>query len=351
MDDPGGSQNVHSRGWCYAKLGKADWVEIAKDLRHRHGRLSVLYTPGWVDDGDESRGLLTIDGRAVRRSPGQVWDSPRVRYEAADGHSSAPVSDYRSEFEGIEVLRRAGLGDVELHGHTHLHPDSDAWLEAPDRYESSRWYRELGRSAAPAIARLARHPVENGVTAIERIFGRRPTTLVPPGDEFTDEVVKVAHRLGLSFVASYYLALRVGDRFCWCQHVCAPYLDQPSNAWFDAGLPTVGYFHDYEPSIHGVGWMTEQLDAWQGDGADRLIDFRELAGAVCRTLRLEETPSGRLLLRVESNGGPALVRPLRVRLRADTLASRTLAIEHDDIEMQAELSSADDGVAVVEVPV
>ena len=175
--------------------------------------------------------------------------------------------------------------------------------------------------------------------------------VVPPGDEFSDATVRRAFDLGLSLVASYYLALRAGERFCWCQHVCAPYLDQPDGAWFDAGLPVVGYFHDYEPAVHGVGWMTEALDAWQGAGADRLLDFRELAAAVGRQLSVEETASG-LVLRVVGGDAPPLVRPLRVRVRTgDTGGARALAVEHDDADAVIDLADDGDGTAIAEIPV
>src|SRR5207245_11759357 len=139
---------------------------------------------------------------------------------------------------------------------------------ASDRCEAEAWFRELGRSATDAIARRKpeEHPLRLGMAALEQCFGTPPTTLVPPGDEFTDSTLKIALELGLSLVESYYLALREGDRFCWCQHVCAPYLDQADKVWFASGLPVVGYFHDYEPSVEGIGWMAACLDGWEKAG-------------------------------------------------------------------------------------
>lgn len=67
----------------------------------------------------------------------------------------------------------------------------------------------------------------------------------------------------------------------WCQHVCAPYLDVPDPGWFSAELPVVGSFHDMEPSVHGVDWLTDQLDAWEAAGGRRLISLSELAAALC----------------------------------------------------------------------
>jgi hypothetical protein len=127
------------------------------------------------------------------------------------------------------------------------------------------------------------------------------------------DVPERALDLGLQMVGSYYLAFRDGAHFCWTQHVCAPYLDKPDAAWFGAGLPVVGYFHDYELALEGVTWMSRWLDQWQVAGAKKFIDFRELAAAIGRRLYLEER-DGELLLKVESEGAPALVRPLPVAL-------------------------------------
>jgi hypothetical protein len=306
MDDPGSSQNIHSKDWSYAELGAAEWAQLGDILRARDARLSLGYVPGWVDDGDESRGTLEIDGNHVPRVPGRVHASPLVRYR----DSARVLHDYLGEYEAIQTLRRDGLLEVELHGHTHMHPDRGAWAAAADRYEATRWYRELGPTAVPAIARLRQHPLRSGLEELLRWFCARPTTLICPGDEWSNEAIEEALDLGLQLVSSYYLALRDEDRFWWAQHVCGPYLDSADPAWFDAGLPVVGTFHDYEPSVHGVAWLEDQLDAWQAAGAQRFIDLRELAAAIGRTLRV----TGENLV-VDDRGAPPLVRPLHVRVR------------------------------------
>jgi hypothetical protein len=313
MDDPGGAQNVHATEWHYPKLDEREWAAVAKELRRRDARLSVAYTPGWLDDGDAERGRLTVDGRAAEREAGAVWDSPRVVYEAP-----GRTSDYGAELRGIAALRAAGLGDVELHGHTHVHPDVPAWLAAGDRYDRIGWYREFGLEAAAAIAerRAGEHPLELGLAALERIFGVRATTFVPPGDRFHDDDVETALRLGFAFVESYYLALRDGDRYLWCQHVCAPYLDLASPDWLRAGLPVVGYFHDRDLALDGVEWLRGHLDAWADAGVERMLDFRELAAALA--LELDVGGDGRLEVTARA-GAPAPVRPIPIRLGATTV--------------------------------
>ena len=319
MDDPGGAQNVHSRQWSYPKLGGRDWASIGNDLQRRGARLSVCYVAGWVDDGDSKRGDLWVDGKGLEpRVPGAVYPSPLVKYRDLAGHAPGTLHDYEAEYRGIKALSAAGLGQVELHGYTHMHPDSVSWAKSADRYESvpqTHWYRELGAAAYPALALRApdQHPLAGALRVFRKYFATQPTTLVCPGDEWTNEVLERALDLGLELADSYYLAIRNGRRFCWATHVCAPYLDRPDAAWFDSGLPVVGYFHDYEPSKEGVGWMTKWLDQWQAAGAQELVDFRQLAAALNLRLHIDDFDSG-LAVHMERADGPELVRPLAVNI-------------------------------------
>jgi hypothetical protein len=278
MDDPGGAQNVHSRYWSYVKLGRQAWQEVTAALISRRGRLSIGYVVGWVDDANLARGSLRVGGRSVARAPGQVHSSARVEYQDIAGHRPGVLHDYAAEFAGIDDLRRAGAGEVELHGYTHMYPDRLAWGRAADRYENKRWFREFGSDAARVIARRppGEHPLRLGIQAIEASFGRRPTTLIFPGDEWTEAAMETALDLGIEAVSSYYLALRYKGRFCWAIHVCAPYLDKPRAEWFDSGLPVIGYFHDHDLATKGTSWMGHWLDRWTEAGARHFIDFRVL---------------------------------------------------------------------------
>jgi len=353
MDDPGGAQNVHCRSWHYPKLNEAEWSRVGEDLKRRDARLSICYTSGWVDDGDAARGRLDVAGKSAPRVPGRIHPSPLVRYEDCAGHTPGMLHDYEAEFRGIQHLRAAELGEVELHGYTHMHPDAARWAAAADRYESLAWYRELGRAATETLARWAsaEHPLVQGIEAIQKHFGVRPTTLVCPGDDWTEEVIERALDLGLCFVNDYHLAIRDGGRFCWTSHVCAPYLSEPEEVWFDAGLPVIGYFHDRELALEGTAWMSDWLDAWQDAGAQRLIDFRELAAVVGRHLYLDEM-NGELLLTVtKSEGVPPFVRPLAVNIRRpDGQLPRQVSVSLDGFGVALGVNSHDDGTGSVTLP-
>jgi hypothetical protein len=190
--------------------------------------------------------------------------------------------DYVEEFDSLQTLRRAGLVEVELHGYTHIFPDREAWLSAHDRHSSNSWYREFGAEAVrffvdnPGLT----HPIDDALEIFGSHFNATPVALICPGEEFTNHVLIKALEAGMMLVSSYYLALRERDRFCWTQHVYAPYLDTADSKWFDSGLPVVGYFHDFDIARRGVDWFGRCLDHWQLVGAGRIIDLNELSAAL-----------------------------------------------------------------------
>jgi hypothetical protein len=280
MDDPGASQNVFCANWCYPALDRATWQRTGEILSAHHAHLSVGYVGGWVDDGDARRGHLSVDRREVERIPGAVHDSPKVRYQDLCGHRPGAVSDYAAQFQVLRDLQQLGAVSIELHGYTHLHPDRSGWATAEDRYQNLNWYRELGREAVPFLAGLPRdhRPVARGTATIGQYFGEPPTTLICPGEDFTELAIEDALDSGIKVIGSYYLALRLRGRFCWATHVCAPYLDLANSSWFDAELPLVGYFHDQDIVTHGPDWLAKHLDAWVRHGARRFIDYRQFAG-------------------------------------------------------------------------
>ena len=350
MDDPGGAQNVYSRDWYYPKLGERQWQAIGADLEKRHARLSIGYVSGWVDDGDTARGELRIGGQPCDRIPGKIYPSPLVKYRDLAGHAPDTVHDYEAEYRGITRLRVAGLADVEIHGFTHMHPNHEAWVEADDRYYATKWYREFGPGAHEAIAArpAGQHPLTLGLAALRRHFNVEPTTLICPGDQWTNETLEHALDLGLRLISSYYLAVRDEERFCWANHVCAPYLDSPDAAWFDSGLPVVGYFHDREVALEGVEWIINWLDRWQEAGANRMIDLRELATALSCRLFLEERNG---ISRLTIDNDLQLVRPLPIFVRLPKgRVARQLSLLMNGKDITLELDSSD-GVSRGLVPV
>ena len=313
MDDPGSAQAVHDDSFHNTKLGEKEWAIIGEELYKRKARISLAYVSAWVDDGDSSRGLLEIDGQPVSRIAGNIYPSPLVKYTKTVKNESSRIFDYAAEFRGIQKLRNKGLAEVELHGYTHMHPDRESWKKATDKYENKIWFREFGKSSISFINSRPEeeHPLYSGIEAFQKNFQALPTTLICPGEEFTNNVLEKAMQAGLMLVSSYYLGMRIGHQLCWNQHVCSPYLDLAHPHWFEQELPVVGYFHDFDLSIHGINWFAQQLDAWQHAGAKFFIDFRELSNILSHTISISES-TGQYQLNLLSENNLPFIKPVRI---------------------------------------
>ncbi len=242
-----------------------------------------------------------------------AWDGVRARLEAAGVPSAA----------------------VEL-PMTSLEDDVAATVAELDRFGKPAVL--VGHSYGGAVVTAAgEHPLVRGMAAFRRFFKTQPTTLICPGEQWTNRSLECALQLGVQLVGSYYLAIRDGNRFCWAQHICSPYLDKPDPSWFDAGQPVVGYFHDFDVCRNGVEWLSTWLDMWQRAGAKRIIDYRELAAALSRRLRVEESAGGPCV-KVRNEGGPVLVRPLPVCIRAGHTNKPPELLVHDDDQTSMERS-------------
>jgi hypothetical protein len=143
-------------------------------------------------------------------------------------------------------------------------------------------------------------------------------------------VLRRALDMGLELVAAGSLAIRDRDRFCWTAVPTVP-LDRPDDADFTSELPVVAIFHDRDPALGGVGWITALLDRWMLGGARRFVDLRELAAALSLDLRLEHI-AGEWWLRTGGERTVALPRPRDVLLRlpAGVPSPRTIATATTD---------------------
>lgn len=287
MDDPGAGQSAYLASWSYPQLDLQTWGTVVDTLSARGARLSVGYVSGWVDDGDPTRGALTVGGRAVSRVAGRIHPSAEVVYSDLAGHRPGCVHDYAGQVAALREGHAQGWIDIELHGYTHMHPDTTSWASASDRYTSVRWFREFGRDASSYLAHHPErlHPVVEGQRELRRRFGIPPSTLIFPGDDWSHASLEAALDAGLQAISSYYFAFRFDDRWCWSQHICAPYLDEPEAAWFDSGLPVVGYFHDADLARNDPQWLGRWLDAWSSAGALEFLSLRQVAAAHRAVLR------------------------------------------------------------------
>jgi hypothetical protein len=284
LDDPGASSADYlDRGGI---LLKEDWADLGHLLRTRGIPLSVVYTPGWVDDGDNVKGKLFVEGRElVERKAGSVYDSSLVRYLTVRGEGRA--YDHSSEFEGLKSLAQEGLIEVHSHGLTHLDTDHEAWASAEDKNSDTRWYHEFYHVKTG-------RPVERGEqsyalsTSKERIlshFGSRPLVFTPSGHRHGCDSDQLSIEAGyLLFYADYTAFLK--KTFVirnWKIRSVFLYLKNPSPFAARSGYPFIGVVHDYEIK-DGLDRLNDLIEKWRVRGVTRFLSMNDLALSLCSTI-------------------------------------------------------------------
>jgi hypothetical protein len=290
MDDPGSAELVHHDTYADCrKLDSSAWSQLGQVLADHKARLTVGYVPGWVDDGNANASELRVQGLPVPRKAGMVHPSPLVIYRRQVADDSTVTYDYQAEHGALLGLREQGVVELAAHGFTHMDPRLQAWLHAPDAHTHPKWFREFSPDAMRFLQNLpeSMQPLSRSLDWIQLHFGHRPQVVIFPGEVFTTESIAAALNLDLQLVSSYYLAIRHARHFCWVQHVCAPYLDRADPAWFDAGLPVVACFHDWDISRGGIDWLQRCLQQWTRAGATALIDLDEVVARLSLRLSLD----------------------------------------------------------------
>jgi hypothetical protein len=276
LADPGSSSNAHVDGWAHPSLGEEAWRALGDDLVARGARISVAYVPGWVDDADPERGELRVDGEPVERVPGRVHPSPRVTYGSAEAPQDNPAGR-----RGLDALVSAGAARIELCGYTHLRPlygdegsPYAAWASAPNRHESVGWFRELEGLEQPEDGA---GPVASGLELLEAELGAEPAALCCPARACSPAAASAAAAAGLGLIVAETLAIRVGERLAWSDHLAAPYADEAADGWLESGMPVVACLHERDLLLGGPEWLGARLDDWVARGATRITDLRDLA--------------------------------------------------------------------------
>lgn len=243
LDDPGAAVKEHLRGWAHAPMAKADWAALWAAL-DGWGRVSVFCCPGYV------------------REDGSVRDSREVLPQ---------------EWQQLDEGVARGAAELECHGFTHMHPDTSAWVAAPDGRDDMGWFRELWPPdlvEEPSVElQAARLRDWQGAT------GQPGTSLVAPGEEWGLNTLAAAQQAGFRLFNSWGLCLLDRPVPTWTTGIGSPYLDEADPSWFNDGLPQIGYWHDRDMVVHGPGWIGEQLGRWRDCGATRAISFADLARA------------------------------------------------------------------------
>jgi hypothetical protein len=241
MDDPGAAVKEHLRSWAHPPVSRQGWQALWEAMAG-FGRLSVFCCPGYV------------------REDGSVVDSRTALPE---------------EWAALDDGVGRGLADLECHGFTHMHPDTDAWLADPDRHDDVGWYRELWpphESEEPSVEAQADR-LRQWQTAV----GASGSALVAPGEEWGLNTLAAAREAGFRLFNSWGLCFLDRPVPTWTTGIGSPYLDQADG--FTDCLPQIGYWHDRDMAVHGPDWVGEQLDRWRDCGARSALSFADLATA------------------------------------------------------------------------
>jgi hypothetical protein len=354
MDDPGSAELIHHH--VYADCRKLDpraWQEVGRVLHDHKARLTVGYVPGWVDDGNAESSELWIQGQTASRKAGNVHPSPLVIYRRQLAPDLKVTYDYQAEHAALLYLQERGVVALAAHGFTHIDPRVQAWLRAADAHTHPKWFREFNPEAMRFLRETPEpmQPLRRSLDWIQLHFGHRPLVLIFPGEVFTTESVAAALNLDLHLVSSYYLAIRHDRHFGWIQHVCAPYLDRADPSWFEAGLPVVTCFHDWDISRSGTEWLQQCLEQWTRAGAVTLMDLDELVARLDLRLSLDHANHQfRLTVQTTLPQKPKL--PVEVELHSPEFPLPTeLQIETDGGARHVQILPAEAGASLAVLPI
>jgi len=320
LDDPGASKAEYLDDGCL--LTEKEWRELGILLEEERTPLSVMYTPGWVDDGNHRSGEVFIDDKLLtERTPGAVRDSARVKYVFSDRHK--PPHDHVSEFCGLETLVKKGVVDVHSHGLTHLTPDRERWAAAADKGTDTRWYTEFycTREDRAVSAEDQTAAMTKSKDKIENLFGTPVAVLTPSSHRHDHGSDALAQAAGYKLFSADYTGIIKGDVLVrnWKIPALMIYFKEPSTSIVKAGYPLLGVVHDYEVKT-SLEQFRRVLRRWMAAGIKRCVSLNSLAASLCSQIDASySAKDAKMEVRITL---PAATRPSRLpmpRVAADIL--------------------------------
>jgi hypothetical protein len=278
LDDPGSALNAYLESWSFPTLSPEHWRKVEATLTQFNARMTIGYVPAWMDDGEETRGSLEVDGQKVsERRCGQVYPSANVVYRP---QTSSEVYDYKAQADFFKTSKAC---DLELHGFTHITPEVERWSQAPNRYGETDWYREfLGTEQRPFVQRsdvVQKELMQKGRQWFFGSFGFWPTTLIPPGHAISWDTAEIAFRENFAALCDRHMVLSGNgqvrrSRLWFAQELAA---EKVRNQRQELQLPKVFILHDKDFAHEPETWLAEQLARWKQAGIEQFVSVRELA--------------------------------------------------------------------------
>ena len=281
MDDPGTCERVYLKGFDTRILGGEDWKAIFKLLEKYDAKLSVMYVPVWIDDGNLENGRLYIDDEEIKkRKSGAAYLSKNVKFLKKIDNKLVTY-DYENEYSALKEGLRKDLLDIESHGLTHVDTDIDQWLGAEDRYLNMNWYHEFRHvvSDKEVLRGEQVKVLKESADKIEEIFGVSPAAVTPSGHMQSKNTISLAEECGYRIFSSEYNTIYkngisiTNDKF---KSVFFEFTE-PEPASVSAGYPIVGVFHDYDIAKKGINWLEGVIKAYRRIGIEKFMSLREFA--------------------------------------------------------------------------
>lgn len=286
IDDPGACVSDYFKGRSGVLKAK-EWEIVEKWLIERGFSASVMYTPKWVDDGDQSAGTLYIGGRKVeQRTVGQAFPSPSVKYFSK---KKDKMYDHEDEYRGLHKVKTSGAIDIQSHGLTHLLPDYKRWASSRDRTSNSRWYHEFYNvvddrqlDSEPQLMAMMESRRE-----IARLFESAPYVMTPSGHKHGQESDIEAFKAGFLIFSSDFTGYMIRNIIIRNSKIPGLFLlfKNPSSCFLQSGYPFVGVIHDVDLLQPGLKQLENIIHGWMKQGFKRIISLRELAASLCFCLK------------------------------------------------------------------
>jgi hypothetical protein len=309
MDDPGTCERVYLKGYDTKPMGRDTWQTVIKILKKQRARLSVMYIPLWVDDGNKKNGRLLVNGVEVNdRKNGYMYNSKDIIFIQNQRTGEENIYDYSEEYNAIAEGLRSGWLDIESHGLTHVDTDLDRWLQAEDRYVNPDWYHEFRHvyDNRDSSEEEQAHVLLKSAEKLEDFFGISPSTVTPSGHEQSHNSELVAHDKGYKLFSADYHSIVKGEMIINNNKIRSIFFDQtnPDESYIKSGYPVVGVFHDFDIVRKGVHWLEKTVDKWKQKGISKFMTLRELAGYLCSSIEtLQDGNRMNIRVDVSKTGG------------------------------------------------
>jgi hypothetical protein len=241
LDDPGAAAKRYLGSWRHPDVAQDSWTALWDELEELGGQVSVFCCPGWVHP----------DGTV---GPSRV----------------ASPAEWRALDDGV----RRQVATLECHGYTHMHPDTQSWCAASDRFDNESWYREFHPPQSASDSPLT---VQLGILERWNAALGSGTSVVAPGEAWDSITLTATKRAGFALFNSWSICRLDLAVPVWLGGVGSPYLDQEPDTWAGGPFPVVGYWHDRDMALRGAQWAPQLLRAWRDAGMTRFWSFAQLA--------------------------------------------------------------------------